>query len=461
MIKEKLESFLKKHYLDPVRVLSLISFFHVDKGETDIRMVFNGTTSGINDATHAPWFPLPTIESHLRSVEKGTWLADEDLGEMFLNFLLDLRLRGYSGVDITIYFPELIKTYQPKLWVAWTRLLMGFRPSPYLATQQLLKANNYLMGDRRDEANPFHWTRIVLNLPGDPNYDPTRDFVYKLHPSGAIANDKHTYIDDLRLTGRTLKELWRSCQMVASRLNHLGLQHAARKLRELMQDAGAWAGSVVHTSDGVYLLVSLKRWEKTKYILDELATELEERGSLDHQNLLSRRGFLIYVARTYISMKPYLKGLHQTIDSWRGNQDEDGWKLSKKAMKARDEQEMHWGRRAFEEDMDSEQRVVDNTIPPSQVKPAPRLKADLAALKALCSGEEPVKRRIRVKESWGVAYGFGDASGAGGGTGIEFQGKTRLRFGVWCNEISEKSSNYRELLNLVLGMEAEYRAGRL
>jgi hypothetical protein len=112
------------------------------------------------------------------------------------------------GIDITIYFPELIKTYQPKLWVAWTRLLMGFRSSPYLATQQLLKANNYLMGDRRDENNPFHWTQIVLNLPGDPNYDPTRDFVCKLHPLGAIANDKHTYIDDLRLTGRTLKELW-------------------------------------------------------------------------------------------------------------------------------------------------------------------------------------------------------------------------------------------------------------
>ena len=47
------------------------------------------------------------------------------------------------------------------------------------------------------------------------------------------------------------------------------------------------------------------------------------------------------------------------------------------------------------------------------------------------------------------------------GKGIEFEGKTCLRFGVWCNEISEKSSNYRELLNLVLGMEAEYHGGRL
>lgn len=461
MIREKLASFLDKHYLDPMTVLSLISFFHVPKGDTDIRMVFNGTTSGINDATHAPWFPLPTIESHLRSVEIGTWLADEDLGEMFLNFLLDLRLRGYTGVDITIYFPELLKTYQPKLWVAWTRLLMGFRPSPYLATQQLLKANNYLMGDRREESNPFHWSKIVLNLPGDPDYDPTRDFVYKLHPSGDIANDKHTYIDDLRLTGRTLKELWRSCQMVASRLNHLGLQHAARKLRELMQDAGAWAGSVVHTSEGVYLLVSLKRWEKTKFILDELSEELERTGELDYQNLLSRRGFLIYVARTYISMKPYLKGFHQTIDSWRGNQGEDGWKLTRKEMQAREEQDMHLGRRAFENDLEEfEKRNIGDT-PPIRVKAAPRMKQDLEALKVLCSSEEPVKRLVRVKETWGVAYGFGDASGAGGGTGIEYQGKTRLRFGVWCNEVGEKSSNYRELLNLVLGMEAEFNAGRL
>jgi hypothetical protein len=42
--------------------------------------------------------------------------------------------------------------------------------------------------------------------------------------------------------------------------------------------------------------------------------------------LESARGFLIYVSRTYTSMIPYLKGLHLTIDSWRSNWDDDGWR---------------------------------------------------------------------------------------------------------------------------------------
>ena len=49
--------------------------------------VENGSSAsddGQTDQQHAPpWFPLPTVESHLRYVVEETWLADEDLGEMF------------------------------------------------------------------------------------------------------------------------------------------------------------------------------------------------------------------------------------------------------------------------------------------------------------------------------------------------------------------------------------------
>ena len=36
-----------------------------------------------------------------------------------------------------------------------------------------------------------------------------------------------------------------------------------------------------------------------------------------HKRLECIRGFLIYVARTFKWMTPYLKGLHLTIDGWR------------------------------------------------------------------------------------------------------------------------------------------------
>ena len=49
----------------------------------DIRMVYDTTSSGLNDAVWAPWFPMPTVETLLRAVEGGTYMADCDIGEMF------------------------------------------------------------------------------------------------------------------------------------------------------------------------------------------------------------------------------------------------------------------------------------------------------------------------------------------------------------------------------------------
>ena len=461
-VKKKLEKFLNRRYLVKNQLVkSLISFFYVGKGEFDIRVVFNGTSCGLNDALHAPWFPLPTVESHLRSVVEGTWLADEDLGEMFYNFCLDQNVRAYTGVDMGVYFEDVEEG--KRLWAAWTRLIMGLKPSPYISTHQLLRADTYLVGDRRDKSNPFQWKKVVFNLPGMENYNPSLPRVYKVRWDGRIASDKHTYIDDLRLAAYCEAELWRVCQQVASRLNFLGLQHAARKLRELMQDAGAWAGAVVHTSTGVYLLVSMARWEKTKFIIESLQHEMRVHKSFHFKDLESWRGYLIYVTRTYTAMKPYLKGLHQTLDSWREYRGEDGWKLSYRDINLlrRNEEETLGGLGTGEGVGSGVTRSTKVQEPPERVKPAQRMADDLNALEELCKADEPPKRMVRPRHAWAVAYGFGDASGGGGGSGIEYRKKLRLRFCVWCSEISEQSSNYREFLNLVMGLEAEHREGRL
>ena len=84
----------------------------------------------------------------------------------------------------------------------------------------------------------------------------------------------------------------------------------------------------MHTSTGVYLLVSMARWEKTKFIIESLQHEMRVHKSFHFKDLESWRGYLIYVTRTYTAMKPYLKGLHQKLDSWREYRGEDGWKLS-------------------------------------------------------------------------------------------------------------------------------------
>ena len=65
-VKEKIQTALSKGYLSWANhhcIKSFMHFFHVPKGSEDIRMIYDGTKSGLNDALFAPWFALPTADS--------------------------------------------------------------------------------------------------------------------------------------------------------------------------------------------------------------------------------------------------------------------------------------------------------------------------------------------------------------------------------------------------------------
>jgi hypothetical protein len=204
---------------------------------------------------------------------------------------------------------------------------MGLKCSPYTAVKFMLWAIEVILGDPDDQANVFRWSQVELNLPGSKNYDSSKSWVCKVRANGVLAADLFVYVDDLRPTGPT----WKAAQRVSSVLAFLGLQDAARKRRPSSLEPGAWAGSVVYTSDGrVVVLVSKEKWEKTQAIVKRLNEWAASGEPVNRKQLESDRGFLIYVARTYPAMKPYLKGIHATIDSWRGNLDDEGWKLPKK-----------------------------------------------------------------------------------------------------------------------------------
>ncbi|KAL7560167.1 hypothetical protein ACA910_016596 [Epithemia clementina (nom. ined.)] len=104
-------------------------------------MVYDGTKRGLNDALHYPWFSLATVDTMLRSVEEGTWSADNDFGEMFLNFWLHPELRRYAGIYLTGLFmgeerqasaASASSTIKRKIiWEAWSRCAMGLTTSPY------------------------------------------------------------------------------------------------------------------------------------------------------------------------------------------------------------------------------------------------------------------------------------------------------------------------------------------
>jgi hypothetical protein len=84
----KLTKAFARRYLLYRIITSLTSFFAVWKGDTEIRMVYNGASSGMNARLWVPWFALPTICALLRALELSTCMAESYIVEMLLNFML-------------------------------------------------------------------------------------------------------------------------------------------------------------------------------------------------------------------------------------------------------------------------------------------------------------------------------------------------------------------------------------
>ncbi len=68
---------------------------------------------------------------------------------------------------------------------------------------------------------------------------------------------------------------------------------------------------MVHIEKGIITVsISQDRWDKVKQILLWLETQMKEGDTIEFKTLESHRGFLVYIARTYPMINPYLKGIH-------------------------------------------------------------------------------------------------------------------------------------------------------
>ncbi len=247
-MRQKLEKVRGLGYICPGMVHSLISYFAVPKGEKDIRMVYNGTKSGLNGAMWAPWFLMPTVASHLRFVGKESYLGDLDVGDMFHNFMLHPDTQLHTGIDLTPFFTkEALGLGKCKvLWEQWWRSAMGLKSSPYNCIQGILFSEEVIRGDPSNPKNVFRWDEVKLNLPGSQDYKPWLPWVSRVrHSDGLIACDFITYVDDTRTGGNSWDEARASGSRVASIMNWLGLKDAARKQRDPSPTPGPWAGSIV------------------------------------------------------------------------------------------------------------------------------------------------------------------------------------------------------------------------
>jgi hypothetical protein len=333
-----------KHYIHPGHVTSLTHSFYVYKDwvsleQFNIWMVYDGTGCGLNAALWAPSFWMPTASTALRRLSFYSYCVDGDLGEMFLTFSLDPEIRPYAGVDLrTVH--ETIEALNnlsdgPKFihsWERWGRLFMGLCPSPYLAIQYLYLALEFAMRNWRCPKNPLRWDKVILNLPGDPKFDPSQPMVMKWNEIvERIAGDIVGFLDDLRLSGFSIENAWAVSQFILSRLQYLGIQDAPRKRRPHSQTPGVWAGAIFRiTPERISKSISQAKWDKEADMVDDLLDrfQTDERPKLEHRDLERKRGFLGHVSMTFPALIPYMKGFHLTIDSWRDFRPTRGWKMN-------------------------------------------------------------------------------------------------------------------------------------
>jgi hypothetical protein len=219
------------------------------------------------------------------------------------------------------------------------------------------------MGDPNGEQNFYQWKEVRVNLPGSPDYDPSLEWVAKVREDGRVASDLFIYMDDFRPTSPDAEECWRASWKAASICNSVCIQDALRKRREVSRAPVLWAGSMVYTdysAAGVRIMVSRKKWVKAKRLLVTLHQLVLASEWVGHKVLEIIRGFLVYVARTYKPLTPFLMGLHMSTDGWRPGRDDEGWRLRQAEVESR--------RDSDKEGDDERLNPSGKILPPGQVK---------------------------------------------------------------------------------------------
>lgn len=165
VLKKKVLSMWQKRYIDVPqgKLKSAIQYFAVPKGvldgiAQDWRVVFYAGANGLNNCVWFPSFWLPSVESLLRIVDEHSFMEDRDVGEMFLNFELHPTVRKFAGVDVKpLGFTQEECSIR---WLWWTKILMGFRASPYNSVKM------YLSHSRGDyQRRPPRFLESILLAP--------------------------------------------------------------------------------------------------------------------------------------------------------------------------------------------------------------------------------------------------------------------------------------------------------
>jgi hypothetical protein len=192
----------------------------------------------------APYDPLG------RATTSVIWI-----GEQFLNFKLHDNLRQLSGVYVQVRSSNLVdgpwEASRTGTWERWDQNWMGLRDSPYGSLQWQARLKLEVYGDRQVIANPFHWDKVVFNLPGSKGYQADLPWVMKIRWDGKFCAEVFVYVNDGRPTRPTEFLTWQQArQSYGTGCTRRCVQDALRTRTSPSQTLGPWASTVRHTDEG-------------------------------------------------------------------------------------------------------------------------------------------------------------------------------------------------------------------
>ena len=468
-----------------------------DQGNVlDIRGVWDAKRNGLNATLWSPKFSLPTTQDAedlavkwmtisvrdylLRGSPPQDYAQDQDLfvksyswdhdvAQQFNNYRMHKKERHSHGVRFIHTRND--GSFEQQTFMQFCVLTFGCLCSPYQATQGQERIMELCRGDPTDDSNPFQFAECWLNLPMAKTYDPSLPRVLLLRKDGELATREVTFVDDIHGMSRgklprdlSVKEPPR---ILATRMNHKGNQCAGRKFGPPTLAPRPWNGIMVHT-DAPHPVkgTTAKKWRRGQAGLqwiwkecglpEECDDPLGYVDSQDHWSVMIdtaelRRiaGLWIHLTELYTEGRCFLKGFFNALEAFRSDRDLDGWRLEKVMQEAE----------ALEANDATRAEAASDY--PLLTRVTYQLVLHVHAMRKLFGDEEPRVSLVRPMEKHQLRYACGDASAEGFAQAVQYpQLVIDERDGLWIPEISMKSSNLREALNIANHLKDDISRGK-
>ena len=125
----------------------------------------------LTEVVYIPWLSMRTMIFHLKVMEGITYMRDCDVGDMFLNFMLELSFYSHARVDFTPIFSAESLVVGEIIWSYYERMMFEYFNSPYFVTKNVILIERVVKRYKLNPSNIFRWGSAKLKVPGVGIYD--------------------------------------------------------------------------------------------------------------------------------------------------------------------------------------------------------------------------------------------------------------------------------------------------